>query len=121
MVLTQCHSLDYLPWLVGKVKSVWGFTGTLSDLEVDVEDLQRLVCVLKVAHWATCIWISINSLQHIALKSSVRRGPSNGIFQMVPFVFIVPPLNRLPFQLAGILREGESGRPIRWWKGGNGM
>ena len=42
VVLTQCHSLDYLPWLVGNVKSVWGFTGTLSDLEVDVEDTAEI-------------------------------------------------------------------------------
>jgi len=42
VVLTQCHSLDYLPWLVGKVMSVWGFTGTLSDLEVDVEDTAEI-------------------------------------------------------------------------------
>ncbi len=42
VVLTQCHSLDYLPWLAGKVKSVWGFTGKLSDLEVDVEDTAEI-------------------------------------------------------------------------------
>jgi len=42
VVLTQCHSLDYLPWLVGKVRSVWGFTGKLSDLEVDVEDTAEI-------------------------------------------------------------------------------
>ncbi len=42
VVLTQCHSLDYLPWLVGKVKSVWGFTGKISDLEVDVEDTAEI-------------------------------------------------------------------------------
>ncbi|HET9913245.1 MAG TPA: Gfo/Idh/MocA family oxidoreductase [Anaerolineales bacterium] len=42
VVLTQCHSLDYLPWLVGKVGSVWGFTGKLSDLEVDVEDTAKI-------------------------------------------------------------------------------
>ncbi len=43
VVLTQCHSLDYLPWLVGKVKSVWGFTGKVSDLEVDdVEDTAKI-------------------------------------------------------------------------------
>jgi predicted dehydrogenase len=38
VVLTQCHSLDYLPWLVGRVQSAWGFAARLSDLEVDVED-----------------------------------------------------------------------------------
>ncbi len=42
VVLTQCHSLDYLPWLVGKVESVWGFTAKLSDLEVDVEDTAKI-------------------------------------------------------------------------------
>jgi predicted dehydrogenase len=41
-VLTQCHSLDYLPWLVGKVAAVWGFTGKLSDLDVDVEDTAKI-------------------------------------------------------------------------------
>ena len=42
VVLTQCHSLDYLPWLVGKVQSAWGFTAKLSDLEVDVEDTAEI-------------------------------------------------------------------------------
>ena len=39
---TQSHSLDYLPWLIGKVESVWGFTDKLSDLEVDVEDTAKI-------------------------------------------------------------------------------
>jgi predicted dehydrogenase len=42
VVLTQCHSLDYLPWLAGKVASAWGFTAKLSDLEVDVEDTAEI-------------------------------------------------------------------------------
>jgi predicted dehydrogenase len=42
VVLTQCHALDYLPWLVGKVESAWGFTAKLSDLEVDVEDTAKI-------------------------------------------------------------------------------
>ena len=42
VVLTQCHSLDYLPWLVGKVESVWGFVAKLSDLEVDVDDTAKI-------------------------------------------------------------------------------
>jgi predicted dehydrogenase len=42
VVLTQCHSLDYLPWLVGNVESLWGFTGKASDLEVDVEDTAKI-------------------------------------------------------------------------------
>lgn len=42
VVRTQSHALDYLPWLVGKVESVWGFTGHLSDLEVDVDDTAKI-------------------------------------------------------------------------------
>ncbi len=42
VVLTQCHALDYLPWLAGNAASVWAFTGKLSDLEVDVEDTAKI-------------------------------------------------------------------------------
>jgi predicted dehydrogenase len=42
VVLTQSHSLDYLPWLIGRVEAVWGFTAKLSDLEVDVEDTAEI-------------------------------------------------------------------------------
>jgi predicted dehydrogenase len=43
VLLTQCHSLDYLPWLVGdQVETAWGFTGKISDLEVDVEDTAKI-------------------------------------------------------------------------------
>ncbi len=43
VVATQCHSLDYLPWLVGKrVESVWGFAAKLSDLEVEADDTAKV-------------------------------------------------------------------------------
>jgi len=42
VLLTQCHALDYLPWLVGAVQDVWGFVAKLSDLEVDVEDTAEI-------------------------------------------------------------------------------
>jgi len=42
VVLTQCHSLDYLPWLVDEVKSVWGMVDKISDLEVDVDDTAKI-------------------------------------------------------------------------------
>ena len=38
VVRTQCHSLDYLPWLVGPAEAAWGLVGKLSDLEVDADD-----------------------------------------------------------------------------------
>ena len=42
VVLTQCHALDYLPWLVGPVEAAWGLVGKLSDLEVDVDDTAEI-------------------------------------------------------------------------------
>lgn len=43
VVATQCHSLDYLPWLVGKkVESVWGFADKISDLEVAADDTAKI-------------------------------------------------------------------------------
>ena len=42
VLLTQCHSIDYLPWLVGGVEAVWGSLARLSDLEIDVEDTAEI-------------------------------------------------------------------------------
>jgi predicted dehydrogenase len=43
VVATQCHSLDYLPWLLGeKIESVFAYTAKLSDLEIDVEDTAKI-------------------------------------------------------------------------------
>jgi len=42
VVLTQSHALDYLPWLIGGVDSVWGFTAKLSDLDLNVEDTAKV-------------------------------------------------------------------------------
>ncbi len=43
VVATQCHSLDYLPWLAGKkVEAVWGFAAKLSDLEVEADDTSKI-------------------------------------------------------------------------------
>ena len=38
VVRTLCHPLDYTRWLMGEVKSVWGVTGHVSDLDIDAED-----------------------------------------------------------------------------------
>jgi predicted dehydrogenase len=43
VVLTLCHPMDYLRWLFGEVREVFAFTGHLSELEVDVEDLAEAV------------------------------------------------------------------------------
>jgi len=42
VVLTLCHPLDYLRWLLGDVRSLWAFTSNNSDLGLDVEDTAEI-------------------------------------------------------------------------------
>ncbi len=42
VILTQCHSLDYLPWLAGPIETLWAFAGTLGNLGVDVDDTAEI-------------------------------------------------------------------------------
>ena len=42
VVLTLSHPLDYLRWLFGDVSSLWAFSSSNSDLDVDVEDLAEI-------------------------------------------------------------------------------
>jgi predicted dehydrogenase len=41
-VLTLCHPVDYLRWLLGEVESVSAFTAKVSDMEIDVEDVAEI-------------------------------------------------------------------------------
>ena len=42
VVLTLCHPLDYLCWLLGEVAALWAFSDKLSDLELQVEDTAEI-------------------------------------------------------------------------------
>lgn len=42
VVLTLCHPLDYLRWLLGGVSELWAFAGRLGDLDLDVEDTAEI-------------------------------------------------------------------------------
>jgi predicted dehydrogenase len=42
VVLTLSHTLDYLPWLMGRVEALWGFAARSNSLELDVEDLAEI-------------------------------------------------------------------------------
>jgi predicted dehydrogenase len=42
VVLTFTHPLDLLNWLFGDVESLWAYTGKVSDLEIDVEDMAEI-------------------------------------------------------------------------------
>jgi len=42
VILTLCHPLDYLRWMLGEVSDLWAFTGQLSDMEIQVEDVAEI-------------------------------------------------------------------------------
>jgi predicted dehydrogenase len=42
VILTLCHPLDYLRWMLGEVEAVWAFSDQLSDLALKVEDTAEI-------------------------------------------------------------------------------
>jgi predicted dehydrogenase len=42
VILTLCHPLDYLRWLLGEAEALWAFAARLSDLGVEVEDTAEI-------------------------------------------------------------------------------
>jgi predicted dehydrogenase len=42
VALTLNHPLDYLRWLFGEVESLWGFSGKVSSLELEVDDIAEI-------------------------------------------------------------------------------
>jgi predicted dehydrogenase len=42
VILTLSHPLDYLRWLMGDVRALWAFAGSISDLALDVEDTAEI-------------------------------------------------------------------------------
>jgi predicted dehydrogenase len=42
VILTLCHPLDYLRWLLGEVESVWASSATLGELGIDTYDTAEI-------------------------------------------------------------------------------
>jgi predicted dehydrogenase len=42
VILTLCHPIDYLRWMLGEIAEVWAFTGQQSELELQVEDTAEI-------------------------------------------------------------------------------
>ena len=42
VILTLTHALDYMRYLLGEVAALWSFSGHISPLEVDVEDVAEI-------------------------------------------------------------------------------
>lgn len=42
VILTLCHPLDYVRWLLGEVDELWSFVGQINDFELPVEDTAEI-------------------------------------------------------------------------------
>ncbi len=42
VALTLIHPLDYLRWILGDPAWIWGFSGKISDLEIEVDDIAEI-------------------------------------------------------------------------------
>jgi len=42
VVLTLCHPLDYLRWMLGEIDALWAFTSQSGDLNLSVEDTSEI-------------------------------------------------------------------------------
>jgi predicted dehydrogenase len=42
VILTLCHPLDYIRWLLGEVEELWSFVGRVNDFELTVEDTAEI-------------------------------------------------------------------------------
>ena len=42
VILTLCHPIDTLCWLLGDVQDLWAFAGQLNDFDLDVEDTAEI-------------------------------------------------------------------------------
>lgn len=42
VILTLCHPLDTLRWMLGEVRELWAFAGRLTEFELDVEDTAEI-------------------------------------------------------------------------------
>ncbi|MFC2025988.1 Gfo/Idh/MocA family protein [Chloroflexota bacterium] len=87
VILTLSHPLDYLRWLIGAVKSLWAFTGQLSDLELKVEDnaeigLQFDNGVLGSVHLDYNQRPSSHHLEIIGSQGTIRWEFENGAAQV---------------------------------------
>jgi predicted dehydrogenase len=60
VVLTLCHPLDYVPWILGEVAEISAQTGVLGGLGIDVEDTADITLRLSRGTLAT---IHLNYLQ----------------------------------------------------------
>lgn len=83
VILTLCHPLDYLRWLLGEVKSIWAFAGQLNDLDLEVTDTAEIGLeftngVLGSAHLDYNQRPPAHHLEIVGTQSTVRWNNADG-------------------------------------------
>lgn len=86
VILTLCHPLDYLRWLVGEIREVFAFGGHLSDLELAVEDtveisLQFSSGVIGSVHLDYHQRPPVHTLEIIGTRGTIRWDNADGAVQ----------------------------------------
>jgi len=87
VILTLCHPLDYLRWLLGEVEAVWAFTGRLGDLSLDVEDtaeigLRFVNGAIASVHLDYNQRPATHNLEIIGTRGTLRWDNADGIVQL---------------------------------------
>lgn len=87
VVLTLCHPFDYLRWLFGEVAEIRAFSGHLSDLEVQTEDLAEILLrfksgVIGSLHLDYCQQPSAHRMEIICTRGTIRWDNADGAVQV---------------------------------------
>jgi predicted dehydrogenase len=92
VVLTLCHPLDYLCWLLGDMDALWAFEARLGDLDLSVEDTAEIgmrFCsgVLGSLHLSYNQRPTTHRLEIIGTQGTIRWDNADGIV----LLYRVPP------------------------------
>jgi predicted dehydrogenase len=87
VVRTLCHPLDYFRWLFGEVASVWAFTGSLGNLDLEVEDTAEigLRCASGCLGSVQVNYVQrppVHKLEIIGTQGSLRWDNADGAVQL---------------------------------------
>jgi predicted dehydrogenase len=89
VILTLCHPLDYLRWLLGEVISVWAMAGRLGGLVIGVDDTAEIGLrfasgALAGVHLDYLQQPPSHSFEIIGTQASIRWDQADGIARLEP-------------------------------------
>jgi predicted dehydrogenase len=127
VVLTLCHPLDYLRWLLGDVSEIWAFTSKVKELEITVDANAEIGLLFRSGVIGSLHLDFIQSppthqLEIIGIKGTIRWDNVDGVLRVFqtsskePEVYMVPEnfernhlfLNQMEHLLAVVRGEARS-------------